>query len=857
MPAHSHRSQWPNDLWSVLVLLTLVLAPPGAHATGAAPAAPAACARIVRGAAGVARWLEHCGTLDAAGDPETVARAVLAARAAELGLRPDGHDLTLLAVQPTRAATHVRFAQIHQGVPVYLGQVLVQYSSTGEVQLINNHTLPDLAVDTSPAVAGPAADTLVLAHIGGAQRLRQPLERTLVIYGEAGAPVLAWHVVAYLAAFEGDVHFMVSATTGDFLVQWDEMWNDSGTGLIYSPNAVQTSGDTALRDNNDLTSPVLNAARTQVTLTHLLSNTHQLAGSYVDVTAPGVMSCTLPYVPGQANEPTRVYSYTRDLDPFEEATAYAAIDGVQTWFHALGFTNANNRAVPANVHCTSAEDSFYSSSDRALHFGDGGVDDAEDADIIIHEYGHSVQDNQVPGWGPGIHTEQRAIGQGFGDFLAGMYYVDTGDPAYMATYRYCIGEWDATAYNPVTVGNPGSGCLRWINGRDEVAGGDLGMYSGTPTEEHDDGRFWSAALTCVYEGMGADATARDDVMKLVIQHHFSLTPDGSNHAFEDSVAALLLADQNLLGGAHQELIRSCAVGRGLIPPPQVPAPALTYPTGGEVFLPQTPITITWDTNGAPVSTTYALEYTRACTPAPDFVEDCEAGPGAWTVSHAGGTADWMLVTTSAHSPVHSWFAGNEPEVNEQRLVSPVITPTVNAELSFWHRFETEGNWDGGVVEITSNNGGTWSDLGDNMTQNGYNSTLGPSGNPLSGRAAFTGISDGWIQTRVDLAGFANTPVRLRFREGDDAAVAIAGWWIDDVVIAAKVIWAPIGTSAAGAASMPWTTPLLPSLDYCVRLQGQAPGFVASAYDQSTPFTVMGIYPHELYLPAAFRGFVVR
>ncbi len=36
---------------------------------------------------------------------------------------------------------------------------------------------------------------------------------------------------------------------------------------------------------------------------------------------------------------------------------------------------------------------------KALTFGTGGVDDAEDAGIIAHEYGHSIQDNQVPGFG--------------------------------------------------------------------------------------------------------------------------------------------------------------------------------------------------------------------------------------------------------------------------------------------------------------------------------------------------------------------------------------------------------------------------------------------------------------------------
>ena len=44
------------------------------------------------------------------------------------------------------------------------------------------------------------------------------------------------------------------------------------------------------------------------------------------------------------------------------------------------------------------------SEELAARLEDGGwqlADDAQDADVICHEYGHSIQDNQVPGWGQG------------------------------------------------------------------------------------------------------------------------------------------------------------------------------------------------------------------------------------------------------------------------------------------------------------------------------------------------------------------------------------------------------------------------------------------------------------------------
>ena len=37
----------------------------------------------------------------------------------------------------------------------------------------------------------------------------------------------------------------------------------------------------------------------------------------------------------------------------------------------------------------------------------------------------------------------------------------TATPTYQAARRFCVMEWDATSYNPVVGGNPGTGCLRW------------------------------------------------------------------------------------------------------------------------------------------------------------------------------------------------------------------------------------------------------------------------------------------------------------------------------------------------------------------------------------------------------------
>ena len=110
-----------------------------------------------------------------------------------------------------------------------------------------------------------------------------------------------------------------------------------------------------------------------------------------------------------------------------------------------------------------------------------------------------------------------------------------------------------------------------------------------------------------------------------------------------------------------------------------------------------------------------------------------------------------------------------------------------AFLHFNHAymFEDTGStkYDGGVLEVSTNGGGTWSDAGPRFTHNGYNGTLSTCcNNPLGGRQAFGGESNGYLSSRVNLSSLAGQQVRFRFRIGTDSLVDDFGWFIDDIGI---------------------------------------------------------------------------
>jgi hypothetical protein len=199
---------------------------------------------------------------------------------------------------------------------------------------------------------------------------------------------------------------------------------------------------------------------------------------------------------------------------------------------------------------TLGDNSHFIPSQDVMEFGTGGVDDAQDPDIVYHEYGHAIQDNQVPNFG--TSHEGGSAGEGFGDYWAASLTDDLFAPDLGAA---CVGPWNATAFNPYT-GALGSGCQRRVDGAKNYPQDML-------FEVHDDGEMWSAALWSLRGTLGAAL-----VDPLVIKSHTFLTPTAG---FIDAADAMLSADQALHAGAHAASIENALKARGL-PRTGVPAP---------------------------------------------------------------------------------------------------------------------------------------------------------------------------------------------------------------------------------------------------------------------------------------------
>ena len=283
---------------------------------------------------------------------------------------------------------------------------------------------------------------------------------------------------------------------------------------VFYPNPVQSLQDESLTDHKDAdffsADPFLRTAYKPVTLTDL-DNSGTLTGTYAKVISETGKA---------ARRGPDGFVYTRDDDRFEQVMGYYWVTQAQHYLQSLKLQGpANARQQLLRINQYGGDNSFYreGSSKLTITLGKGGVDDAEDGEVIVHEYGHAVQDDQVPGFGSTL--EAGSIGEAFGDYLA----VEVSTAVTGNTFQQpCVADWDSTSYTPGPIH-----CLRRLDSTkhypEDVEG-----------EVHADGEMWSAALWQARQALG-DPILAD---RIIVNAQFDFTPDIS---FRDAALKTIAA----------------------------------------------------------------------------------------------------------------------------------------------------------------------------------------------------------------------------------------------------------------------------------------------------------------------------
>jgi hypothetical protein len=256
--------------------------------------------------------------------------------------------------------------------------------------------------------------------------------------------------------------------------------SSTGVGRVFLPNPVADLQNQDLTDENDADYPALQPAYHEVQLTNL-DGSGNLVGDWANVRSE---------TGSAAYSPTNTFLFNRHDDEFEQVMAYFWVTEAQKYIQSLGFGSTrrpvNEESQDIRINTWGQDNSSSWDKHDVLRFGKGGVDDAEDAEVILHEYGHAIQDSQQDPFGFGETVEAGSIGEGFADYWAvtvADVIAPTPDPA-------CVADWDSVSYTSTT-----PHCLRRVDG-------NLHYPADLNGRVHHDGQIWSRALWDIRGSLG-------------------------------------------------------------------------------------------------------------------------------------------------------------------------------------------------------------------------------------------------------------------------------------------------------------------------------------------------------------------
>lgn len=480
---------------------------------------------------GVPRALYNVNYKVTPAEPEVMARQYLRANAATLRLAdPTLSDLSMRATRRGIGSTTVRFEQRVGGIPVLAPDIAVTIDNTSKVTFVMNGYQPGLELEsTTPQVTSIAARTDAFQRLGVQGALSFEDTRLRVV-ADGKQARLAWQVrMVPTSSPTGDWEVLVDALTGEIFRVVDNAVYATGSGFVFDPDPLGTAHATygaPYNDAADAANAQLNAARSTRTLndiTDLGGGVFKLQGPYaeiVDFEAPAK---------GLFTQAGSTFNFDRAADAFEAVNTYYHIDHVMRFLNlTLGVSVTPFQYVggvrfdPSGL--SGADNSHYLPSTGQVSFGEGGVDDAEDADVVIHELGHGLHDWLTAG---GL-SQVNGLSEGLGDYFC-------------QSYSRSLGQW-------TSVEAPFHWTFSW-DGHNEFWGGRITNTAATYPgglvgQVHSDGQIWATSLMRIWNTVGRANTDR------AVCEGIAMTNSGTN---QDDAAQAVLAAAIALGYSQSDI----------------------------------------------------------------------------------------------------------------------------------------------------------------------------------------------------------------------------------------------------------------------------------------------------------------
>ncbi len=467
---------------------------------------------------------------------QSVSEAALANMLVKKANYANDVELKLSYKISSKALTHFRFKVLKQGTPVYLAEVHVALNHENEIVLCEMPTIPDVLSD----------ERYDVNSIAEGIRLKNEAESILsteLVWYTDQSDMLYKGLQVVLAGPE-TLHQEVLYSQGKIQSQFDLLRYMHGPNdtlvsvMVFNPDPLTTSGNKyggSYIDNSDQSVPVLEVERKTKSLVVTYDNgIFRAKNDYVEVkdfSAPNI---------APASSTTPLMHYTRDLDGFEDMNVMYHITEHKKHLINLGFPNIPNYTIEVDAHAINgADQSFFSTASNPgrLYFGEGGVDDGEDADVIIHEYMQSVMYVAEPS--TGNTTERACIEEALGDYFAASHSAHAMGTMNEGT----VFDWDG--HNPF-----------W-GGRNVVSTKNYALESFKNGNLYSHTDLFASPLIEMYNKLG-----RNTSDEIILEAIFNLS---STTTMPQMAQYILNSDGYLNGGANQKVIHDAFAKRNILP----------------------------------------------------------------------------------------------------------------------------------------------------------------------------------------------------------------------------------------------------------------------------------------------------
>ncbi len=479
-------------------------------------------------------------------------------------LEEDGSSLVLVHEKESLTGKHFTFEQQWQTSAdpylVYGTQLKIHVDFEGKVWSLI-HNCFDLSVLDERMLAGGSRDTYFKSRLADQLRAGDVADVAPVVYFEAeDKAVLGIQVTdlradySYVFNPDGEILFEKDRRTyahahahththGHDHKHAHHSRETASTEVVnvrvFYPDPITSAGVTygqtiGYTDNNDTASPALNAELfdMQVEVT-FEDGEYKLESDRVRILNEESPTPTHP--PYTSTD----LFYDRSDEEFEEVNAYFHLMNYRQQLDDLGYSDLMDEQIWVDPRGGTDDNSFHRFDSAAgkhrLKFGIGGVDDAEDADVVIHEYGHALSYDACPNCNNG-GTQRLALDEGLGDYFACSYSRRINE-----YYWDKMFGWDGHGVWP------GRNIINNKSFPNDVEEGDI----------YDTSEIISAAMMEIWEAIGAD-----NADQLILS---SLYDYAQNIDLTVAAQILLIKEEQLFAGEFYDPIYAILLSRGLLP----------------------------------------------------------------------------------------------------------------------------------------------------------------------------------------------------------------------------------------------------------------------------------------------------